>query len=108
MALIIGTAAGDFQSANAVADQIYGVDGDDLMTGGPSGGAFQGTGLIGDPFRDPIRSPSGIDYMEGGLGNDAIYGFDGNDILYGGDGNESGVGLNLVRIPYSRHLGRRR
>ncbi|PJG42711.1 hypothetical protein XA39_10880, partial [Acinetobacter tandoii] len=62
------------QSAAIQSVQIYGLDGDDIITG--------------SDYADIIRGGIGNDNVDGGAGNDIIIGGEGGDILTGGLGRD--------------------
>jgi Ca2+-binding RTX toxin-like protein len=64
-------------------DKLYGGDDGDWLVGAAAD-------LNADGSITP-QETSGVDYMEGGASDDALYGFDGNDELYGGGGNDKGT-----------------
>ena len=64
-------------------DRLYGGEGDDWLVGAAAN-------INPDGSITP-QETSGVDYMEGGAGSDALYSFDGNDELYGGGGNDKGT-----------------
>jgi Ca2+-binding RTX toxin-like protein len=65
----------------------------------PSGGASQGSGLIGTAQADTLTGTSGDDSISGGAGDDSLNGALGNDTIDGGTGNDSldgGAGVDLL------------
>lgn len=66
---------------STVPDRIYGGNGDDMLLGATTGNPSTiGTAVAG--------IASGVDYLDGGIGNDALFGFDGDDVLLGGLGDD--------------------
>lgn len=66
---------------SSIADRIYGGNGDDMLLGAATGSPSTiGTAVAG--------VQSGVDYLDGGVGNDALFGFDGDDFLMGGLGDD--------------------
>ena len=104
-----GTAGNDIiSSPNGVADDIYGLSGDDIIHGGASndliwGGdgndiIYSGGNNAGKKDRDALYGGEGNDTLYGDAqkeslygdgGNDTLYGRGGNDMLYGGAGNDT-------------------
>ncbi|MEW8110519.1 MAG: calcium-binding protein [Candidatus Thiodiazotropha endolucinida] len=82
---------------------LYGLEGDDQITGNSTGHdkLYGGEGsdyISGSGGNDEIHGGDGLDYIHGNTGDDTAYGDDGNDqlwgeqgddILYGGDGNDT-------------------
>jgi Ca2+-binding RTX toxin-like protein len=117
-----GTNGNDIINNNGNWKAIYGLTGNDRITGasfdeaiwGGDGrnGAVPGTNgvtdddildglggndrLFGEMGNDRLYGGSGADYLDGGDGNDALYGGAGLDLLFGGAGNDviSGAGPN--------------
>ena len=90
-----------FENNTSKRSNIYGQDGDDVLTGGSQrdiivGGhgndRIYGRGghdtLSGDLFGLGVAGGTGNDTVEGGSGNDYIHGGGGNDTLRGGDGDD--------------------
>ena len=65
------------------AAQIFGGDGNDMLTGGSGNDQ-----LFGQDGNDSLSGGAGNDLLSGGDGNDFIAGGAGNDTLNGGDGND--------------------
>ena len=90
---IYGAKSGDVvRSISGVANEVYGLDGEDTLYGAQLGDQLYGGddkdtlyGLAGD---DQLYGGEGIDTLEGGDGNDTLIGGVGDDILKGGDGND--------------------
>jgi Ca2+-binding RTX toxin-like protein len=67
----------------AVAKDIVGTPGDDLLNGTPEPDHIQGLG-----GHDEILGREGDDVLDGGEGNDELFGGDGDDTSDGGEGND--------------------
>lgn len=104
---IIGGAGTDSIYGQAGNDSIDGAGGNDFLIGGNGddtirGGAGSDTiwgepgnnSLYGEADNDyAIYGDTGVDYIDGGDGNDSrIYGFGSNDTILGGSGNDFLVG----------------
>ena len=63
---------------------IFGLDGDDRLTGRGAADV-----LYGGAGNDSITGGTGNDYIQGDTGDDRIDGEDGLDRLYGGEGNDA-------------------
>jgi len=81
--------------------ELYGDEGNDLLTAGPSAITIHGGEdadvingspmddmLFGDGGPDTITAGAGNDYVEGGEDNDIVMGDTGFDTLFGGEGND--------------------
>ncbi|MGV2390509.1 MAG UNVERIFIED_CONTAM: hypothetical protein LVR29_26595 [Microcystis novacekii LVE1205-3] len=96
--------------------QIFGLNGNDSLTGGSLADTIYGGddndnffGLGGD---DVLNGGTGDDFFDGGSGNDYAFGNIGNDTLFGGSGNDffdGGAGADgqfaavlPVVLPYDR------
>jgi autotransporter-associated beta strand protein len=104
----------------AFADQIFGVGGNDTLSGlegddsirgaGGSDTAYGGDGsdtLRGGGGRDSLYGGAGDDATAGGRGKDSLYGDDGNDTLRGGKGNdwlEGGAGDDMLNGGPGRNM----
>jgi Ca2+-binding RTX toxin-like protein len=86
--VISGGLGGDFIVGGQLGDNLYGDDGNDIITGGRVSN-FGAAG--GVEFIDDTNYASGGDFIEGGRGQDALYGLDGGDYIFGGDGSDSGT-----------------
>lgn len=80
---INGTAFGDFLFGSAVANRLYGNDGDDTIDG--IGGNDT---LWGHAGEDTINGGDGDDLIYGGDDDDELNGGAGSDTVYGGDGDD--------------------
>lgn len=67
-------------AAGALADDVIGTEGDDVLTGTDGGDTLDGLG--------------GNDTLDGGDGSDELFGRSGKDRLLGGDGNDMLAGGN--------------
>ncbi|MDW6022481.1 calcium-binding protein [Mesorhizobium sp. BAC0120] len=76
--LTLDEANGPLPAAN-----LFGGDGNDVMTGG-SGGDM----LFGQADNDTLIGKDGADLLFGGAGNDTLTGGDGNDQMFGEAGND--------------------
>jgi Ca2+-binding RTX toxin-like protein len=96
-----GTAGVDDLNGTRLADQILGLDGDDIISGkggndkllgGEGSDEIRGGGgadkIFGDEDDDFLFGDSGSDVISGGDGNDIIIGGSGSDVLKGGDGSD--------------------
>jgi Ca2+-binding RTX toxin-like protein len=70
---------------NQYRDNLYGENGNDIITGGPDG-----DWIDGGPGDDTLSGEAGDDRMVGGDGNDTLSGGDGNDALCDSSGNAAG------------------
>ncbi len=74
-----GSNASDSVTGNVLANQLFGMSGDDTVLGGDGADSlYGGTGIV-----NPV---DGNDVLYGQGGSDNIYGNGGNDSLYGGTG----------------------
>jgi Ca2+-binding RTX toxin-like protein len=81
---IIGTNKDDIIFGVSVTDSlIYGLDGDDVITGGPGE-----TKLYGGDGNDEINGAAGNALIAGGEGDDVLFGGIGTNTLIGGPGND--------------------
>ena len=93
----------NFAAASITSVQVYGQDGNDIITlstlgigtyvlGGAGNdtliGGDQADNLVGGGGKDLIEGNAGDDRLSGLAGNDNIMGGGGKDRLYGGDGND--------------------
>jgi Ca2+-binding RTX toxin-like protein len=67
----------------ALAKEIVGTPGDDLLNGTPGPDQIQGLG-----GHDEILGREGDDVLDGGDGNDEVFGGDGDDTVDGGEGDD--------------------
>jgi Ca2+-binding RTX toxin-like protein len=78
--------------ANTTRIDIFGREGDDVLTLDESQGALPAARLFGEGGNDVLTGGSGGDVLDGGTGNDTLLGKGGADSLTGGDGNDSLTG----------------
>jgi Ca2+-binding RTX toxin-like protein len=87
MGLVVeGTNGNDIlTSADGLANQLYGLDGNDIITGGAGNEEF-----YGGNDDDTMMGDAGNDFLHGGLGDDTLVGGTGDDTYYFslGDGHE--------------------
>ena len=81
---LVGTAGNDSLNGGQTYRGIYGLDGDDVLTGGTIDNV-----LNGGSGNDILFGEGGIDQLFGGTGDDFMQGGDGNDVLNGEAGNDS-------------------
>ncbi len=81
---LIGTAGDDTLNGSEVYRTLYGLDGDDFLTGGNIDNVIHG-----GQGRDIMFGNGGSDQLFGGVGGDVVQAGDGNDVLNGEDGNDS-------------------
>ena len=94
MPLINGTAGDDTLNGTVDADEIYGLDGNDIIYAG--GGGFPGI--------DWIYDGPGDDTVFGEADMDVIYGSPGNDTYDGGTGTSGFHGLDIDSVHYESAL----
>ena len=73
---------------------VYGTAFDDLMIGGSD------VTLYGNAGNDDLSAASGINYLDGGVGDDTITGGSGADTIVGGDGADNLTGNDGADIIY--------
>lgn len=78
--------------ANTVLIQIFGRDGDDVLSLNEANGALPRANLFGEAGNDTLTGGSGNDNVNGGAGNDTLSGKGGNDLLFGGQDNDTLIG----------------
>lgn len=88
--IIYGKARSDTIDGGAGGQTIFGLDGDDLITGGSDSLASRDVNNTIDiaDLEDQTESDDGNDALYGGKGNDTINGGQGDDTLDGGDGDD--------------------
>jgi Ca2+-binding RTX toxin-like protein len=74
--------------ANTSLIQVFGQDGNDTITLDEANGALPAANLFGGNGDDILTGGSGNDMLFGQAGNDTLLGKGGNDLLFGGDGND--------------------
>ena len=85
--------------ANTSAILIFGLDGNDTLSLDESNGALPSAQLFGGNGDDILTGGSANDLLFGQAGNDTLLGKGGNDLLFGGAGNDTltgGVGDDQV------------
>jgi len=80
---LVGTANIDSLNGGETYRGIYGLAGDDVLTGGMIDNVLDG----GDG-RDVLFGNGGVDQLSGGTGDDVMLGGEGDDVLDGEDGND--------------------
>ena len=93
---VMGTEFDDRLVGTDNADLIFGGDGNDLICAGTgintvNGGIGNDT-LIGGDERDNLSGGEGNDFIDGRLGGDVLRGDNGNDTIIGGNGVDSILG----------------
>jgi Ca2+-binding RTX toxin-like protein len=78
--------------ANTRLIQIFGLGGNDRLSLNESSGALPAANIFGGDGNDVITGGSGNDQLFGQAGNDTLLGKGGNDLLFGGDGDDSLIG----------------
>ena len=78
--------------ANTTLIQIFGFDGNDVLTVDDSNGPMPPAHLVGGEGDDTLTGSGSNDTLEGGAGNDTLIGRGGNDALNGGPGNDTLIG----------------
>ncbi|MDK3020510.1 calcium-binding protein [Pseudodonghicola flavimaris] len=73
--------------ASALSDILFGLDGDDRISGGKLADR-----LFGNDGADKLYGGRGNDMLNGGNGNDLLKGAGGYDTLFGGNGNDRLIG----------------
>jgi Ca2+-binding RTX toxin-like protein len=74
--------------ANTSLIQVFGQDGNDIITLNEANGALPAANLFGGAGNDTLTGGSGNDMLFGQSGNDTLLGKGGNDLLFGGAGND--------------------
>lgn len=73
-------------------DDIFGNDGNDILTAGIGNDHLEGRegndDIEGDEGDDELHAGIGNDHLDGGDGNDTLFGDDGDDVLRAGFGND--------------------
>ena len=78
--------------ANTSTIQVFGQGGNDTITLNESNGALPAAQLFGGDGNDIITGGSGNDMLFGQAGNDTVLGKGGDDLLFGGSGNDTLTG----------------
>ena len=68
--------------------QVFGKDGNDVLTLNETNGPLPRAEMFGGAGNDTITGGSGADQLFGEAGNDTLLGKGGNDVLFGGDGDD--------------------
>jgi Ca2+-binding RTX toxin-like protein len=89
MAIITGNDTNDTLAGTVDADDISGLNGDDLLAGGDGADTANG-----NPGNDVVSGDNGDDQVFGGQGDDSLHGNEGNDRIVGDYGNDSADGGN--------------
>jgi len=88
----VATTGGTPTVANTSLLEIFGQDGNDVITLDESNGALPAAFLFGGAGNDTVTAGSGADELFGQDGNDTLLGKGGNDLLFGGAGDDVLVG----------------
>ena len=78
--------------ANTGLIQLLGQGGNDTISLDETNGALPGAELFGGDGNDILTGGSGNDLLFGGSGNDILFGKGGDDQLFGDDGNDTIIG----------------
>jgi Ca2+-binding RTX toxin-like protein len=78
--------------ANTSLIQVFGQAGNDTISLDEANGALPAANLFGGDGNDILTGGSGNDMLFGQAGNDILLGKGGNDFLFGGDGNDTLTG----------------
>ena len=78
--------------ANTTEIEMFGLAGDDTITLDESNGALPSAQLFGGDGNDILTGGSSGDLLFGQNGNDTLLGKGGNDLLFGGAGNDTLTG----------------
>lgn len=98
--ILVGDGGDDTLDGGAGGNTIFGLDGDDLITGGRDSLAsrdINNTIAVAD-LEDRTESDDGDDALYGGRGDDTIIGGAGDDTLDGGDGDDMLLGQDGVDV----------
>jgi Ca2+-binding RTX toxin-like protein len=89
---LVGTNSDDELIGGEIYRGIYGLGGNDFLTGGAGDNVLEGGGgndvLLANEGQDQLLGGAGEDVMVGGTGEDVLLGGTGDDHLFGGDGND--------------------
>jgi len=86
------TLPGNPTVANIDVIQVFGKDGNDVLTLDETNGALPRAEMFGGAGNDTITGGSGADQLFGESGNDTLLGKGGNDFLFGGSGDDTLTG----------------
>jgi Ca2+-binding RTX toxin-like protein len=78
--------------ANTSLIQVFGLDGQDVVTLNEANGALPRANLFGGAGNDTLTGGSGADQLFGQAGNDTMLGKGGADLLFGGSENDTLTG----------------
>jgi Ca2+-binding RTX toxin-like protein len=78
--------------ANTTLIQVFGQDGNDVLSLSEVNGALPKANLFGGAGNDTMTGGSGTDQLFGQAGNDTLLGKGGNDLLFGGSENDTLTG----------------
>jgi hypothetical protein len=84
----VPVAGGTPTVANTRLIQVFGQDGNDTISLDETNGALPAANLFGGNGNDVLTGGSGNDQIFGQGDNDTLLGMGGNDLLFGGDGND--------------------
>ncbi len=88
----VATLGGTPTVANTSLILVFGQAGNDTITLNEANGALPAAQLFGGDGNDVLTGGSGNDMLFGQGGNDTLLGKGGNDLLFGGDGNDALTG----------------
>ena len=88
----VAVAGGTPTVANTSAIQVFGLDGNDVITISEVNGALPKANLFGGAGNDVLTGGSGNDQLFGQAGNDTLLGKGGFDFLFGGSENDTLTG----------------
>jgi Ca2+-binding RTX toxin-like protein len=88
----VPTVGGTPTVANTGLIQVFGQGGNDTISVDEANGAMPAVNLFGGDGNDILTGGSGNDLLFGQAGNDTLLGKGGNDFLFGGDGNDTLIG----------------
>src|SRR6266568_4749232 len=88
----VPVAGGRATVANTAVIQVFGQDGNDIITLDETNGALPGAQLFGGAGNDTLTGGSASDQLFGEAGNDSLFGKGGNDMMFGGAGDDTLTG----------------
>lgn len=74
--------------ANTALIQVFGRDGNDVLSLNEANGALPRANIFGEAGNDTLTGGAGADTLNGGSGNDTLFGKGGADLLFGGPDND--------------------